>query len=444
MKIYNKFIAIFIFTISIANADISFIDEPILNSNMYVETHGNPDNEVVVFVHGLGDEASTIWESSIDKLKEEYFVITFDLPGFGKSSKQSAEYTPSKYALVVDYIVSQYTNKPFYLVGHSMGGAISLKYTQLYESKVKKLFLIDAAGILHKDAYSSFLIKTGIDKFFKVEEPSYINNKMSDLFSNISNGLNKLMPPNLDDAVKKDYLRDSLFQSNPTAIAAVGLVTETFFNIEKIKTPTLILWGERDEIAPLRTGYVLNKLMPNSTLKIIEGSGHVPIIDSSSIYLDYLDKFLKDDIKKEPKEFNKVVSNSVELRYQNNLIFDCNSKSIKIINSKNVQLKNCNLESLYIQDSTVSIIDSNINSKGTALKVINSKINITATDISGKIAIDTFGSNLDLAAVNITSSEVSILSRRTNKIIFTLTTLRGPISNKVLHRKIVMQDNNKL
>ena len=444
MKIYNKLLTIFIFTLSIANADISFVEEPVFNSNMYVQTYGNPNNEVVVFVHGLGDEASTIWESSIDKLKEEYFIITFDLPGFGKSSKQSAEYTPSKYALLVDYIVSQYTNKPFYLVGHSMGGAISLKYTQLYELKVKKLFLIDAAGILHKDAYSYFLIKTGIDKFFNVEEPTYINNKMSDLFSNITNGLNKLMPPNLDSVVKKDYLRDSLFQSNPTAIAAIGLVTETFFNLEKIKTPTHILWGEKDEVAPLRTGYVLNKLITNSTLKIIEGSGHVPITDSSSIYLDYLYKFLKDEIEKEPKEFNKVVSNSVELRYQNNLIFECNSKSIKIINSKNVQLKNCNLESLYIQDSTVSIINSNIDSKGIALKILNSNVNITATDIKGKIAIDTFGSNLDLAAVNITSSEVSILSKRTNKIVFTLTTLRGPITNKVLHRKIEMNDNNKL
>ena len=75
MKIYNKLLAIFIFTISIANADISFVEEPVFNSNMYVQTYGNPNNEVVVFVHGLGDEASTIWESSIDKLKEEYFII---------------------------------------------------------------------------------------------------------------------------------------------------------------------------------------------------------------------------------------------------------------------------------------------------------------------------------------------------------------------------------
>lgn len=441
MKLLNKITFFLVLLISSLSANAFYIDEPILKSKMYIEIHGNKNNETIIFVHGLGDEASTIWKDSVDRLKENYQVIIFDLPGFGKSSKSSAEYTPEKYALVLDYIVSEYVNKPFYLVGHSMGGAISLKYTQLYESKVKKLFLIDAAGILHKDAYSYFLIKTGIDKFFNVEEPTYINNKMSNLFSNISSGLNKLMPPNLDDVVKKDYLRNNLFQSNPTAIAAIGLVTETFFNLEKIKTPTFILWGEKDEIAPLRTGYVLNKLITNSTLKIIEGAGHVNIIDSSAIYLD---KFLKNEIKKEPKEFNKVVSNSVELRYQNNLVFNCNSKSIKIIDSKNVQLENCNLENLYIQNSTISIINSNIDSTDTALKILNSNVNITATDIKGKIAIDTFGSNLDLAAVNIRSSEVSILSRKTNKIVFTLTTLIGPLTKKILHRKIIMNDNNKL
>ena len=441
MKLLNKITFFLVLLISSLSANAFYIDEPILKSKMYIEIHGNKNNETIIFVHGLGDEASTIWKDSVDRLKENYQVIIFDLPGFGKSSKSRAEYTPEKYALVLDYIVSEYVNKPFYLVGHSMGGAISLKYTQLYESKVKKLFLIDAAGILHKDAYSYFLIKTGIDKFFNVEEPTYINNKMSNLFSNISSGLNKLMPPNLDDVVKKDYLRNNLFQSNPTAIAAIGLVTETFFNLEKIKTPTFILWGEKDEIAPLRTGYVLNKLITNSTLKIIEGAGHVNIIDSSAIYLD---KFLKNEIKKEPKEFNKLVSNSVELRYQNNLVFNCNSKSIKIIDSKNVQLENCNLENLYIQNSTISIINSNIDSTDTALKILNSNVNITATDIKGKIAIDTFGSNLDLAAVNIRSSEVSILSRKTNKIVFTLTTLIGPLTKKILHRKIIMNDNNKL
>lgn len=62
MKIYKKLLIIFVFVFSTVNANTTFINEPILNSMMYVETHGDKNKEVVVFVHGLGDEASTIWE----------------------------------------------------------------------------------------------------------------------------------------------------------------------------------------------------------------------------------------------------------------------------------------------------------------------------------------------------------------------------------------------
>lgn len=444
MKIYKKLLIIFVFVFSTVNANTTFINEPILNSMMYVETHGDKNKEVVVFVHGLGDEASTIWEKSIEKLKNDYFVITFDLPGFGKSSKESAEYTPSKYALVIDYIVSKYTNKPFYLIGHSMGGAISLKYSQLYESKVKKLFLIDVAGILHENAYSQFLIKTGIDKFFNLEDTNVIDSKVSDFFSNISNGLNKLMPSNLYTVVRTDYLRDNLFQSNPTAIAAVGLITEIYFNLDKLNIPTLILWGEKDDVAPLRTGYVLNKLIKNSTLKIIKNSGHVPIIDSSSIYLDYLEQFLGNKVVPEVKEINKKYSNNLEIINQNNLSLTCKGKSIKIVNSKNIQLKDCNLENIYIENSTVWILNSNIESNNVAMKVNNSKVYVTASIIKGRIGINSFSSKLDLAAVDIYSTEASIFSHQTNQIVFSLTTLRGPITNKIFHKKLVMVNNNKL
>ena len=372
MKIFNKFLIILLFVFSTLNANTTFIDEPILNSNVYVQTYGDQNNEVVVFVHGLGDEASTIWESSIEKLKENYYVITFDLPGFGKSSKSDAEYTPSKYALFVDYIVSKYTNKPFYLVGHSMGGAISLKYANLYEEKVKQLFLIDAAGVLHKDAYSHFLIKMGIDKFLNIENVDNVNNKISNFISNISTGLNKIVPVDLYSTVRNETIRKGLYQSNPTSIAAVGLVTETFFGIEKIKIPTFILWGENDEIAPLRTAYVLNKLIKNSQLKIIKNSGHVPIIDSKDIYLEYLVQFLENKIEKDKKEEREYIDKDLEINSQENIKLSCNMKNLRIINSNNIKIENCNLKGLYIRNSTVSILNSNIISENIALNVIDS------------------------------------------------------------------------
>lgn len=280
--------------ISSLRAESFYIKEPVLNSEMYLEIHGNKNNETVIFVHGLGDEASSIWKDSVEKLKENYQVIIFDLPGFGNSSKDGAEYTPEKYALILDYIVSNYVNKPFYLVGHSMGAAISLEYVTLFENKVKKLFLIDAAGILHKDAYEQFLIKKSIDKYV---DPNYnvnINSKITNVVSKVTNGLSKIVPSgDLESkSIATKIKREFILQTSPTFIAATSLAEKVFSGVYKIKIPTLILWGEKDDVAPLRTGYVLNKLIVNSQLGIIKNSKHVPILDSKEKYLSYLDKFL--------------------------------------------------------------------------------------------------------------------------------------------------------
>lgn len=443
MKLLNKITILLILFISYLSANTFYIDEPVLNSKIYMEMHGDKNKETVVFVHGLGDEASTIWEDSVNSLKENYHVIIFDLPGFGKSSKGSAEYTPEKYALVLDYIVSKYVNKPFYLIGHSMGGAISIKYTTLFENKVKKLFLINSAGILHRDAYGEFLIKVGVDKFVDAKESDFLNTKITNFVSKVTNGLNKIVQVDLHTIVRNDELRQITFQSNPTAIAAVGLITEVFFEVGKIKVPTLILWGEHDDVVPIRVGYILNKLIKNSSLEIIENSGHVPILDSKDIYLTYLDKFLNEDIEKKEKIQTKIEPKNEEIILTNNAKIDCNFKSLKIIDSKNIQLYNCNLEKLVIRNSTVSLIDSNINSNNVAISVTNSSLNITSSDIKGRIAIESNGSKLDIAGTNLTSSEISILSRGINQIIFSLTTLRGPITTKVFHKKVTMQNNNK-
>lgn len=409
-----------------------------------MEIHGDKNKETVVFVHGLGDEASSIWKSSVEQLKANYRVIVFDLPGFGKSSKSSAEYTPEKYAFVLNHIVSQYVHTPFYLVGHSMGGAISLKYTTLFGNNVKKLFLIASAGVLHQDAYGQFLIKMGVDKFINDNQRDAFTVKITNFIANVSKGLNQIFAQDLYSMVRSEYLRKSIFKENPIPIAAVGLVTETLFDIPKIEVPTLILWGENDDITPLRTGYALNKLIENSQLEIIKNSGHVPILDSKERYLTYLEQFLHEDIHKKEPALQEFFTQEAQIVEEVGSTIDCNFKSLKIINSKNIQLYNCHLEELVIENSTVWMTDSNIVSKDTAITVYNSTVNLTSTNIQARIGIKTHHSKLDLAATKLTASENFILSEGINEVIFSLTTIENPKTKQILHKKVMMKDKSKL
>lgn len=445
MSILKKIFIITLFVISYLNANTFIIKEPILNSNIYINIEGDKNNEVIVFVHGLGDEASAIWYESIKKLKNNYCVITFDLPGFGKSSKGNAEYTPEKYAYVLNYIYSKYINKPFYLVGHSMGGAISIKYTILFQNNVKKLLLIDSAGILHKDAYGKFLIKMGVNKFINPIENTTLNTRITNFVSKISEKVNKIEAENnfdLYNIVRNDELRNIVFQSNPMAIAASGLVTETYYDINKIEIPTLILWGENDDIAPLRIGYILNKLIKNSQLSIIKNSKHVPIIDSKDIYLSYLDIFLNSDITSSKKNKYEMQNEKSIDNLNNTTTIDCNYKNLKISNSNNILLNNCNIENLFIENSTVWLLNSEINSTDTAIKIVNSSLNATSTNINSNIGIISFNSRLDLAAVTINATKYGIHSRGTNHLIFSLTNIKSSINDKIFHDRFIMWNDN--
>ena len=337
-----KYIFVIFFLFSKIFADEFYIQEPVLNSQVYINVDGNIENEPIVFVHGLGDEASTIWQETIHKLKDNYYVITFDLPGFGKSSKDNVEYTPEKYAQVLDFLVSKFLdNRQFYLVGHSMGGAISLKYATLHQDKIKKLFVIDSAGILHKDSYGEFMIKNQVSKMVDENSRSELNGQISQFATNITNSLASILPKDLSSVVRDERIRTK-FLNSPTSIAALCLMTEDWFELHNIKTPTMILWGENDGVTPLRSGYVLNFLLDNSKLFIIKNSGHVPILDSKEDYFGYLDYFLSNDIKKDEKIYKQSSLNR-ELKNSKGELKNCSYKYLKITNSNNLHLNNCNI-----------------------------------------------------------------------------------------------------
>ncbi|WP_026803011.1 alpha/beta fold hydrolase [Aliarcobacter lanthieri] len=420
-----------------------YIQESILNSQVYINIDGNIENEPIIFVHGLGDEASTIWHESVNKLKDKYYIITFDLPGFGKSSKENVEYTPEKYAKILDFLVSKFlNNREFYLVGHSMGAAITLKYATLYQEKLKKLFIIDSAGVLHKDAYGDFLLKSQINKIVDENKKSTLNNQISQIASNISSNLTSILPKDLSGVVRDETIRKK-FLNTPKSIAALGLMTENWFDLYKIKTPTIILWGEDDNVTPLRTGYVLNYLLENSKLNIIKNSGHVPIIDSKDEYFKYLNDFLEQDILKEEKSYKSTNNLNRELRNNKGLLKDCSYKYLKIVDSNNLYLQNCNIQKLVVENSNIYIIDSKIGESDIAINSYNSNISITSSTIKADVGISINASKFDLAGVKIEATKKAIVSENENEIIFSLVTVKSSINSKIFHKKVVMKDKEE-
>jgi alpha-beta hydrolase superfamily lysophospholipase len=102
---------------------------------VYVVTVGQTRDATeppLVLVHGLGTNGMRDWYTVLAPLAEHRRVVMFDLPGFGRSGRANVKYAPARYAAVVSRVIADYGPGPVDVVGHSMGGAISLFHAVAY------------------------------------------------------------------------------------------------------------------------------------------------------------------------------------------------------------------------------------------------------------------------------------------------------------------------
>ena len=437
MKIF-VFIWIFIVGVHAEELAGTFITEPIFNASVYMQTVGNPENPAVVLVHGLGDEASSIWESTIELLKNDYFVVTFDLPGFGQSSKANELYSPLNYAKFIHYLTQTYVKRPFHLVGHSMGGAIALKYTSMYPSDVESLVLVDAAGILHRSEYNNFLVQNGVNAFFD-EQNGLIQGlqtqKVTSFIDKIAEKIDRKMSLDMEVVLSNEDLRATILGGSPYSIAAVALVEENFNGIpQKINARTTIIWGEIDTIAPVETGYVLHKLMPNASLKILPRTGHVPMVSNEQAFLNLLKgHFLNQEGTVRPIMPKNTPNYNVTIRDIEGRVYTGKIGNMSIINSQKIIIKDAVIEELAIINSDVEIINSTIKSTNAlAVSAQNAKVSIVASNISGRIKLQ--NTKLHLLGITMEAFGKPIEALSTSMVFYSLC----QINNKLIHGKEIL------
>ena len=116
----------------------AFIFDPIFKGDVYLHEAGRHHAISVVLVHGVGDRGATIWDPLIQGLSKNYHTVTFDLPGFGRSSKKNVLYSPTSYAAFIKYVVDRCVRDSFILVGHYLGGAIALRFAATYPKDLRQ------------------------------------------------------------------------------------------------------------------------------------------------------------------------------------------------------------------------------------------------------------------------------------------------------------------
>jgi len=242
--------------------------------------------KTLIILHGWGSSKEK-WQAVKKELEKEGIKLEIpDLPGFKKELPLERGWALNDYVEWLKEFCSQKLyqkeiEEPFFLLGHSFGGSIAIKFALLYPQKLKGLILVSAAGIRRKPSLlAKALQKIGaLLKMTRVEEIPLLKEVVF-LF-------------------KKIFYRYILRKTD--YFEAEGKLKETMKNIlredltpllKRISVPTLILWGQKDKITPLEDGFLMAKEIKTSQIKVLENIAHAPHLENASLLASRIKKFI--------------------------------------------------------------------------------------------------------------------------------------------------------
>ncbi len=249
----------------------------------------------VILIHGLGASAD-IWMHNISAIASGYRVYAPDLVGFGYSDKPDVKYSSSYMSAFINDFMAALDIKNACLIGQSLGGGISLVNKLEVPDMAQKLVLVDSAG-LGRDMPLMMRLATvpligelaltpsraGMAFVLRqlVYDPSAITDELIDIHFDI----------NFNRGGARTVL--NVLRACATIKGARHDVLDPVMtSLDKIKIPTLIIWGRQDRLFPVTQACSAKEKIPNSYLYIFDRCGHIPNLERPDEFNTLLLNFL--------------------------------------------------------------------------------------------------------------------------------------------------------
>ena len=220
----------------------------------------------VVLLHGLSGSARW-WHRNVPALAERYRVLVPELVGFG--STPTADRLPSmaEAADLLDGWIRAVGLGRVHLIGHSMGGQISLHFAARHPERLDRLVLVDAAGI-PRARNPRALLRFGLElvPLWRWGDPVFL----------------------------PTMVRDALTAGPRTVAGAIAHILRDDVRplLPRVTTPTLVIWGERDNLVPLVDSWTIRQGIGGAELAVLRGAGHNPMVDRPGDFNRLVFRFL--------------------------------------------------------------------------------------------------------------------------------------------------------
>ena len=266
-------------------------------STVHIRDEGNPNGEVLVLLHGFGMSLH-VWEKWVAELGDRYRMVSFDWPGHGLSTPVR----DNNYNLkaLTDYLVDvlDWMNiDEFVLVGHAMGGGVAMNYVVDNPDKVQALVLIGATGLkidrtdnpprmFELAKYPGMTTALRYITPYDTVKKALITRYGSEAFvsKELVDRYYELMLNSTNREVLIKRLKQMLLDEPLDA------------RIGRLNHPTLLIWGEEDQMVGLKYAKRLRSIILSARLVSYQGVGHMPMDVLPKVTAKDLTNFLNSEV----------------------------------------------------------------------------------------------------------------------------------------------------
>ncbi len=249
--------------------------------DIHIVERGRPERQKAILIHG--------WSSSwyalsplLDLVAQRYHCMAVDLPGYGQSPPFPFRATIPAYADLIAQLIEEYADGPVVLIGHSMGGMISITLALKYPAIVERMVLIGPTITGRLSTFINTLVFP-VNMLERFGLGSLIVSAVERAAVGITD---RLMRPasfaERSGITEADYARLREDARRP----GQGLVRAECYwamrannlsgKLHALETPALVIWGAEDNTVPLRDAGVIADEWPNADLRILPKAGHWP------------------------------------------------------------------------------------------------------------------------------------------------------------------------
>lgn len=240
----------------------------------------------LVLLHGFPLD-NRVWDAQRADLSSRWRVVAPDLRGFGQSASADTDFTIESFADDVHALLASTGALPCVLGGLSMGGYVALAYARKYPADLRGLVLVDT-----KAEADTAEAKAGREKMADLARTAGAKAVADQMMP-------KMLAPDTPEERPEvaERLREIMESCPPATIAralrAMRDRPDRTAELSSVRVPALVVVGEADAITPVAQAEAMRNQLPDATVAVIRGAGHMTPMEQPGQVNEALREFME-------------------------------------------------------------------------------------------------------------------------------------------------------